>query len=134
MDRRSFVRLLAATPLSAWSPRMHEAQTAKAVKLIPKRMAAFLRAYPQELLEGARGQANDQPPTLADLESQWRTILRLSEEKRRDGGAEYTLNSYSLEWTAQWLLSFGERAEAVAPAKLRQLVRTAAEKIAAKHG
>ena len=66
--------------------------------------------------------------------AQRESYATLSEEKRRDGGAEYTLNSYSLEWTAQWLLSFGERAEAVAPAKLRQLVRTAAEKIAAKHG
>lgn len=66
--------------------------------------------------------------------AQRESYATLSEDKRRDGGAEYTLYSYSLEWTAQWLLSFGDRAEAVAPAKLRQLVRTAAEKIAAKHG
>jgi predicted DNA-binding transcriptional regulator YafY len=58
----------------------------------------------------------------------------LIEEQKRDGGAEFTLYSYSLEWTAQWLLSFGDRAEAVAPAKLRSLVRAAAEKIASKHG
>lgn len=66
--------------------------------------------------------------------AQRESYATLSEEKRRDGGAEYTLYSYSLEWTVQWLLSFGERAEAVAPAKLRSLMRAAAEKIAAKHG
>ena len=58
----------------------------------------------------------------------------LIEEKRRDGGAEFTLYSYSLEWTARWMLSFGCHAEALAPARLRRLVRTEAEKIAAAHG
>jgi predicted DNA-binding transcriptional regulator YafY len=70
---------------------------------------------------------------LARERAQRESYATLSEDKRRDGGAEFTLYSYSLEWTAQWLLSFGDRAEAVAPARLRQLVRTAAEKIAAKH-
>jgi predicted DNA-binding transcriptional regulator YafY len=70
----------------------------------------------------------------AQERAQRESYATLIEEHRRDGGAEFTLYSYSLEWTAQWLLSFGERAEAVAPAKLRRLVRTAAEKIAAKHG
>ena len=65
--------------------------------------------------------------------AQRESYATLIEEQRRDGGAEFTLYSYSLEWTAQWLLSFGERAEAIAPDKLRQLVRAAAEKIAAKH-
>jgi len=69
----------------------------------------------------------------AQERAQRESYATLIEENQRDGGAEYTLYSYSLEWTAQWLLSFGERAEAVAPAKLRQLVRAAAEKIAAKH-
>ena len=70
---------------------------------------------------------------LARERAQRESYATLSEDQRRDGGAEFTLYSYSLEWTAQWLLSFGDRAEAVAPAKLRLLVRTAAEKIAAKH-
>ena len=69
----------------------------------------------------------------AQERAQRESYATLIEEQRRDGGAEFTLYSYSLEWTAQWLLSFGERAEAVAPAKLRQLVRGVAEKIAAKH-
>jgi hypothetical protein len=75
--------LLACGPLSAWSPRVHEAQTAKAIRLLPRRMAALLRAHPQVLLEAARGVANDQPPTVTQVEAQFRTILRLSEERRR---------------------------------------------------
>lgn len=75
--------MLAVAPLGAWSPRVHEAQTAKAIRLLPRRMAAMLRAHPQALLEGARGVANDQPPTVEDVEAQVRTILRLSEERRR---------------------------------------------------
>ena len=46
-------------------------------------MAALLRAYPQALLEGARGVANDQPPTVEQVEAQFHTLLRLSEEHRR---------------------------------------------------
>lgn len=75
--------LLASSSLGAWSPRVHEAQTAKALRLVPHRMAALLRAHPQALLEGARGVANDQPPTVEQVEAQVRTILRLSEERRR---------------------------------------------------
>lgn len=81
--RAALVCLLACGPLGAWSPKIHEAQTAKAIRLLPKRMAAFLRAHPQALLEGARGVANDQPPTVAEVEAQYRTILRLSQERRR---------------------------------------------------
>ncbi len=57
----------------------------------------------------------------------------LVEEQRRDGGAEFTVFTYSLEWMARWLLSFGTCAEAVAPAKLRRLVREEAGKIARRH-
>jgi len=77
--------LLVGLPLGAWSPKVHEAQTAKAVRLLPRNLAALLRAHPQELLEGARGVANDQPPTAEQVEAQFRTILRLSEEHRRPG-------------------------------------------------
>lgn len=75
--------LLACGTLGAWSPRVHEAQTAKAVRLLPRRMAALLRAHPQALLEGARGVGNGQPPTVEQIEAQIRTLLRLSEEHRR---------------------------------------------------
>lgn len=57
----------------------------------------------------------------------------LIEEKKRDGGAEFSLYAWSLEWMARWLLSFGDHAEAIEPPKLRQLVRAEAEKIVEKH-
>jgi predicted DNA-binding transcriptional regulator YafY len=57
----------------------------------------------------------------------------LIEGPARDGGAEFELYAWSLEWMAHWLLSFGDRAEALAPAKLRQLVREEAGKIARLH-
>lgn len=81
--RSALVLLLGFSSLGAWSPRVHEAQTAKAVRLLPRRMAAFLRAHPQALLDGARGVANDEPPTVEQVEAQFRTVLRLSEERRR---------------------------------------------------
>lgn len=69
----------------------------------------------------------------AQERAQRESYATLIEERKRDGGAEFTLYSYSLEWTAQWLLSFGERAEAIAPVKLRELICASAQKIAAKH-
>ena len=57
----------------------------------------------------------------------------LIEEKTRDGGAEFALYAWSLEWMAHWILSFGERAEALAPRKLRALVRGVAVKSARLH-
>jgi len=61
------------------------------------------------------------------------SFATLIEERKRDGGAEFELYAWSLEWMAGWLLSFGGDAEALAPAKLRRLVRAHAEKIAALH-
>ena len=57
----------------------------------------------------------------------------LVEERPRDGGAEFSLYTFSLEWLARWLLSFGTEAEALAPPRLRELVRTEAEKVARGH-
>lgn len=57
----------------------------------------------------------------------------LVEEKKRDGGGEFTLYTYSLEWLARWVLSFGRDAEAVEPAALRELVRAEAAEIATRH-
>jgi predicted DNA-binding transcriptional regulator YafY len=50
------------------------------------------------------------------------------------GGAEYSLYTWSLEWMARWLLSFGPDAEAIAPAKLRKLVRQEARAVLEKYG
>ena len=58
----------------------------------------------------------------------------LVEETRRDGGGEFAFTTYSLEWMARWLLSFGAEAEALAPAKLRHLVRAEAEETSRRYG
>jgi hypothetical protein len=70
-------------PLAAWPTRLHEVQTAKAVKMVPRRLADLLRSQSAILLEAAKGKANDQPPTVEEVDSQYRTILRMSLE---DGG------------------------------------------------
>ena len=82
MNRSLAAFLLITAPLAAWSPGMHEAQTAKALSLIPRGMAAFLRAHPQALLEGARGVANDEPPSAEAVAAEFRTVLRLSRERQ----------------------------------------------------
>ena len=80
MKRLPLCAVLLAAPLAAWAPRLHEAETVKAVRMVPRRLSLFLRSHPQVLLEAARGQANDQPATAADVDSQFRTILRMSKE------------------------------------------------------
>lgn len=69
----------------------------------------------------------------AQERAQRESFATLIEEQARDGGAEFALYAWSLEWMAHWLLSFGARAEALAPAKLRALVRAEAAKIAKLH-
>ncbi len=53
----------------------------------------------------------------------------LVEIVRRDGGAEYEMFTFSLQWLAKWLLSFGAEAEAIGPDELRDAVRVHAEEI-----
>lgn len=56
----------------------------------------------------------------------WATLI---EERRRDGGAEFTLFTFSLEWLARWLLGFGTDAEALEPPELRTKVTEQAQKV-----
>ena len=49
-------------------------------------------------------------------------------ELERDGGTEVSMYTFSLEWLARWLVSFGPDAEAVEPPRLRELVREHLEK------
>lgn len=46
----------------------------------------------------------------------------LAEEARRHEGAEYSMLTWSHEWLASWLVSFGGEAEALGPPELRKLV------------
>lgn len=86
--RKPFTRIfaplvLAALPAAAWSPEFHEAQTSRAVRLLPRRMTAFLTTYQRELLDGARGQSNDQVPTVEAVEDQFRRVVELTEDRKR---------------------------------------------------
>jgi hypothetical protein len=44
-----------------------------------------------------------------------------------------TLLAYSMEGVAEWVLSFGDKAEVLAPEHLRHLVAAQAEKVASKY-
>ncbi len=57
----------------------------------------------------------------------------LVEELPRDGGAEVSLFTCSLEWLARWVLSFGDRAEALHPPRLRELVCAEALRVVQRH-
>lgn len=57
----------------------------------------------------------------------------LVEEHVRDGGTEVSLFTCSMEWLARWVLSFGDRAEALEPPRLRELVCAEAERVANRH-
>jgi predicted DNA-binding transcriptional regulator YafY len=48
-------------------------------------------------------------------------------------GTEVTLLDSSLEWLAEWVLSFGSLAQVLAPERLQKLVATEAERVAAKY-
>ncbi len=73
--------LAASTPLAAWSPRVHEAQSRLALRMVPVRLLEVLKPHQAALLESARGQANDQPPTVEEVEAQFVRIVALSESK-----------------------------------------------------
>jgi hypothetical protein len=75
--------LILGNGLWAWSPRFHEAQTRAAVKLAPRHLAEFLMAHSAELVQGARGMASDQVPTVEEVEAQFGRIVELTEQKRR---------------------------------------------------
>ena len=85
---RPLIRTLAglaliAPGLAAWSPDFHQAQTERAMRLVPRRMALYLAAQSRELLAGARGQNNDQVPTVEDVEEQFRRVVVCTEERKR---------------------------------------------------
>jgi predicted DNA-binding transcriptional regulator YafY len=61
----------------------------------------------------------------------WATLI---EERRRDGGAEFTLFTFSLQWLARWLLAFGTDAEALEPAALREAVCEQAQAVLTQYG
>jgi predicted DNA-binding transcriptional regulator YafY len=61
------------------------------------------------------------------------SYVRMIEEKDTKNGAEMVLATYSLEWMAAWLLSFGGDAEALEPDTLRERIRLLAESALRRH-
>ena len=57
----------------------------------------------------------------------------LVKERERNGGAEYAVFTYSIEWLARWVLSFGAEAEGLEPQELRDTIAKDAEAIAKRH-
>ncbi len=75
--------LAVGTGARAWSPQFHETQTRLAQRMVPRGMARFVRAHEGALLEGARGVASDQPPTVEEVEEQFHRIVAMSEAHKR---------------------------------------------------
>jgi predicted DNA-binding transcriptional regulator YafY len=57
----------------------------------------------------------------------------LIEEAERDGGREFSLYTFSLEWLAWWLFTFGPAAEALEPPELRERIKGIAQETLAKY-
>jgi len=71
------------------------------------------------------------PEVIERVRREW--FCRLVQEKTDPDGIVVTLLAYSLDWLAGWVFSFGSMAEVLGPLKLRQLVATEAETVAAKY-
>ncbi len=71
------------TPLGAWHPAFHEAQTRTALRLIPRGMGEFLAPHTPQLLAASRGVGNAQPPTVDEVAAQFIRVVQLSEARKR---------------------------------------------------
>ena len=61
------------------------------------------------------------------------SMATLMKERDRDGGTEFSLATWSLDWLARWILSFGREAEGIEPPSLRVKIAREAKAIAEKH-
>lgn len=57
----------------------------------------------------------------------------VSQQTQPDGRVKLELLSFSIPWLAEWLLGFGLKVEALEPQELRDLMREAAEAVAARY-
>jgi predicted DNA-binding transcriptional regulator YafY len=71
------------------------------------------------------------PELMERVRREWSS--RLAEEQKEKDGVVGTILAYSMEGVAEWVLSFGEKAEVLAPEHLRHLVAAEAEKVARKY-
>jgi predicted DNA-binding transcriptional regulator YafY len=68
------------------------------------------------------------PEMMERVRREW--SCRLVEEKAEPGGVVVTLLGYSFEWFTGWVLSFGSKAEVLAPEKFKRLMAAEVESIA----
>jgi predicted DNA-binding transcriptional regulator YafY len=73
-----------------------------------------------------------QPEVMERVRREWSS--RLAEERIEKPGVVGTLLAYSMEGVAEWVLSFGGKAEVLAPEHLRHLVAAEAVKVVSKYG
>lgn len=57
----------------------------------------------------------------------------LAAQRDRDGGTEFAMLTWSYDWLARWIMSFGGEAMAVEPAVLREKVATLARAVSDAH-
>ena len=62
------------------------------------------------------------------------SYAEIQTEQAIRGGFEVKMETFSLEWLARWLLSFGAEAEALEPAALRELVQSEAKAVVWRYG
>ena len=61
------------------------------------------------------------------------SFATLAARRQRDGGTEFSMLTWSYDWLARWILSFGGQAVAVEPADLRERVAELATAVAQAH-
>jgi len=71
------------------------------------------------------------PEVMDRVRNEWH--CRLVEEEVESEGVVVTLLAYSLAWLADWIFSFGSKAEVRSPDELRQLVAAEAQMLAAAY-
>ena len=72
-----------------------------------------------------------QPDIMDRVRREW--SCRLVQEKTEPGGVVVTLMGYSFEWFTGWVLSFGAKAEVLAPEAFKRLVAAETERIASHY-
>jgi predicted DNA-binding transcriptional regulator YafY len=62
------------------------------------------------------------------------SYAEIQAEHAAHGGFEVRMETFSLDWLARWLLSFGAEAEALAPSSLREWVQSEAKALLWRYG
>ena len=79
MKIRTLATFLLPQLLWGWSPTFHEVQAKLAARMVPRPMAELLQANREVFLEASRGVANDEPPTVEQVQDQYERIIAMSE-------------------------------------------------------